>query len=335
LLPLNDPDAVVAAAEAQAEVVAASKRIVTGGLVTNREGAFAVSVVGIEPDKESLISPVAANITKGSYVSPEDGDVIVIGQGLATAMDIDVGDRITMVSNSKNEQSRQRTMTVKGIYDVGVPNVEKATIYVSLAEAQSLVGLEGQVTEIVVSLKQIGQEPGVIDAINAATPGYEVTSWETSIPELKDTLEMKTGVMGVFGTFMIGIVAIGILNLLMMAVFERTREIGVIGALGLKPRQITIIFLLEGILMGVAGAVIGAVLGTAVNMVIGYYGIDYSAFADLTEYTALISGRIYASVVPLKVLKHALTVAIISALAALYPAIQASQREPAEALHYV
>jgi len=335
LYPLADPDSVVLAAESQAGVVAASKRIITGGLVTNREGAFAVSVVGIEPDKESKISPVAANISKGSYVSPEDEDVVVIGQGLATAMNIDVGDRITMVTNSKNEQSRQRTMTIKGIYDVGVPNVEKQTLYISLAEAQALTGLDGQVTEIVVSLKQIGTEQNVIDGINAATPGYEVTSWETSIPDLKDTLEMKTGVMSVFGTFMIGIVAIGILNLLMMAVFERTREIGVIGALGLKPRQITFIFLLEGILIGVAGSVIGAVLGTLINSVLGYYGMDYSAFANLTEYTALISGRIYTSLVPMKVLKHALTVAIISALAALYPAIQASQREPAEALHYV
>jgi len=335
LYPLNDPDAIVEAAAAQPEVIAAAKRIVTGGLVTNREGAFAVSIIGVEPDKESAISPVAANITKGRYITPQDGDMIVIGQGLATAMGIDVGDRITMVGNSKNEQTRQRTMTIVGIYDVGVPNIEKATIYVSLSEAQALFGLDGQVTEVVVSLKQIGQETAVIKAIDASAPGYEVTSWETSIPELKETLEMKTGVMGVFGTFMIGIVAIGILNLLMMAVFERTREIGVIGALGLKPHQITIIFLLEGTLIGVAGAVIGAVLGTIFNSVLGYYGIDYSAFADLTEYTALISGRIYTSFVPLKILQHALTVAFISALAALYPAIQASQREPAEALHYV
>lgn len=335
LLPINNPDSVVQAAEAQPQVIAASKRIITGGLVTNREGAFAVSVIGIEPDKESQVSPVADNISKGRYLNADDGDLIVIGQGLATAMDIDVGDRITMVGNSKNEQTRQRTMTVVGIYDVGVPNVEKATIYISLGEAQQLFGLDGQVTEIVVSLKQIGQEPGVMSAINDTTPGYEVTSWETSIPELKETLEMKTGVMGVFGVFMLGIVAIGILNLLMMAVFERTREIGVIGALGLKPRQITLIFLLEGILIGLAGAVIGAVLGTAVNMILGYYGLDYSAFADLTEYTALISGRIYTDLVPMKVFQHALTVAIISALAALYPAIQASQREPAEALHYV
>lgn len=335
LLPLNDPDAVVRAAEGQPEVVAASKRIVTGGLVTNREGAFAVSIIGIETDKEANITPVAANITKGRYLNPDDGDMIVIGQGLATAMNVDVGDRITMVGNSTHEQTRQRTMTIVGIYDVGVPSVEKAMIYLSLKEAQELFGLEGQVTEVVVSLRQIGEEPQVVRAIHAAAPGYEVDTWENSFPDLKQTMEMKTGVMSYLGVFLLSIAAIGILNLLMMAVFERTREIGIIGALGLKPGQITFLFLLEGILIGLTGAAFGAALGTLINGILSVVGLDYSQFASLTEYTALISGRIYPHVVPLKILQHAVTVAVIAALAALYPALQASQREPAEALHYV
>jgi putative ABC transport system permease protein len=148
-------------------------------------------------------------------------------------------------------------------------------------------------------------------------------------------MDMKTGVMGYFGIFMLGIAAIGILNLLMMAVFERTREIGIVGALGLKPREITILFLLEGILIGLMGAFIGAVVGTLINGILGIYGLNYSQFADLTEYTALINGSIYPQLVPLKVFQHALTVAIIAALASIYPAIEASRREPAEALHYV
>jgi ABC-type lipoprotein release transport system permease subunit len=240
-----------------------------------------------------------------------------------------------MVGNSKNEQTRQRTMTVVGIYDVGVPSVEKSMIYMSLGEAQQLFGLDGKVTEVVISVKQIGQEPGVIKAMNGVVSGYEIETWESSFPELKQTMEMKTGVMSAMGVFMLCIVAIGILNLLMMAVFERTREIGIVGALGLKPREITFLFLLEGILIGVMGAVVGAILGTAINAGLSINGLNYSQFADLTEYTALISGNIYPQLVPLKVLQHSLTVAIIAALAALYPAIQASQREPAEALHYV
>jgi len=332
---LADPDAVVQTAEKDSDVVAATKRIVTGGLVTNREGAFSVSIIGVETDKEALISPVAKNISKGRYLNPDDGDLIVIGQGLATAMNIGVGDRITMVGRSTHEQTRQRTMTLVGIYDVGVPSVEKTTIYMSLIEAQQLFGLDGQVTEVVVSLKQIGQEAGVVNYINANQPDYEVDTWVNTVPELKQTMDMKSSVMNVFGVIMLCVAAIGILNLLMMAVFERTREIGVLGALGLKPREIMIIFLLEGTLIGILGAVLGAILGTIVNGTLGYYGIDYGALADLTEYTALISGRIYSQLVPMKVLQHALTVVIIATIAALYPAFQASQREPAEALHYV
>jgi putative ABC transport system permease protein len=335
LLPLANPDGVVRAAEANPNTVVAAKRIVTGGLVTDREGAFSVSIIGVETDKESRISPVAENISAGRYLNPDDGDLIVIGQGLATAMDITVGDRITMAANSLHEQTRQRTMTVVGIFDVGVPTVEKDTIYMSLAEAQSLFGLDGQVTEIVVSLKQIGQEAPVVAQINKQMPGYEVETWVNSMPELKQTIDMKTSVMSVFGVILIAVAAIGILNLLMMAVFERTREIGIVGALGLKPREITFMFLLEGILIGVMGAVLGTVLGLAITAVLGIVGLDYSQFANLTEYTALITGKIYPEFVPLKVLWHAITLIVIAALAALYPAREAARREPAEALHYV
>ncbi|MDX9993599.1 MAG: hypothetical protein RBS68_16290 [Anaerolineales bacterium] len=231
LTPLTAPDALISAAESHAQVVAAVKRVVTGGIVTNREGAFSVSVIGVETDKEAQISPVAENITVGRYLTAQDGDLIVIGQGLATAMDITVGDRITMVARAVHEQNRQRTMTVVGIYDVGVPSVEKTTVYLSLFEAQQLFGLDGQVTEVVVSLKQIGQEAGVVKHINAARPGYEVDTWVDSFPDLKQTMDMKTASMGVFGIIMLSVVAIGILNSQMMAVFERTREIGVLGAL--------------------------------------------------------------------------------------------------------
>jgi len=335
LLPMENPDAVVLAAEAHPDVVSATKRINTGGMVTNREGAFSVTIVGLEAEKEIQVSPIAQNISAGRFLHPDDGDLIVIGQGLATAMDIEVGDRVTMVANTKHEQTRQRTMTVLGIYDVGVPSIEKNQIYLSLNEAQQLFDLNRQVTEVVVTLDQIGQEPGVVQEINARQPGYEVDTWMTGIPEFKRVMEMDRIVMAIFGVIMLGIAAIGILNLLMMAIFERTREIGVLGALGLKPRQITALFLLEGILIGVMGAVLGAVLGTMINGLFSYYGIDYSQFADITEYTALISGKVYTQLVPFKVLQHALTVTIIAAIAAFYPAREASRREPAEALHYV
>jgi ABC-type lipoprotein release transport system permease subunit len=134
---------------------------------------------------------------------------------------------------------------------------------------------------------------------------------------------------------MMVIVGIGILNLLLMAIYERTREIGILGALGLKPYQISILFVLEGALMGVVGVAAGVALGLLINGVSKVVGMDFSAFTSVSSYMALISGKIYPTWGVDKLLQRTLTVLIITILAALYPAREAAQREPAEALHYV
>jgi len=141
--------------------------------------------------------------------------------------------------------------------------------------------------------------------------------------------------MDVFSIFILLISGIGIFNLLMMAVYERTREIGMLGAIGLRPRQIGLLFVLEGIMIGVVGVLAGIALGLTINFIVGQVGLDFSQFSNITEYMALINGKVYPSLGLEQLPKRAITVAIVSALASLYPAIEAARREPAEALHYV
>ena len=131
------------------------------------------------------------------------------------------------------------------------------------------------------------------------------------------------------------IAGIGILNLLLMAVFERTREIGVLGALGMKPGQISLLFMLEGAMMGLLGVVMGVVLGVVFNAILAQVGIDYSALSGASSFMALISGKIYPTLGLENVVSRSLTSIIIAVLAALYPAREASLCEPAKALHYV
>jgi putative ABC transport system permease protein len=335
LLPLTNDQALVQAAQAQPQVLAAARRINTGGMATTREGAFGVTVVGVEPEQELPVSLVAQEVSAGRYLATDDQDMVYIGQGLATAMGVGVGDRFTLAGRDTHQQMRSRTMTVAGIYDIGMPDIEKRSIYITLGEAQSLYGLNGQVTEIAISLKQIGEEPAVMNALRPSLAGAEITSWQTSFPELEQALATKGGVMNVFSIIMMLIVGIGILNLLLVAIYERTREIGILGALGLKPSQISILFLLEGVLMGLVGVAAGVALGLAFNGIMSQVGFDYSQFSSVTEYTALISGRVYSTWGVDKLLQRTLTVVIITMLAALYPAREAALREPAEALHYV
>jgi ABC-type lipoprotein release transport system permease subunit len=335
LLPLGDDQAIVRAALALPQVEAAARRINTGGLATNREGAFPVSIVGVEPDKELPVSLVAQHAAEGRYLKADDQDMVYIGKGLAKEMSVQVGDSFTLVGRATHQQMRQRTMTVAGIYDVGMPDIEKRTLYISLAEAQNLYDLSGQSTEVAVTLKKLGQEAAVMNALDPDLPTYEITSWQTNFPELQQALDTKGGVMNVFSVIILIIAGIGILNLLLMAVMERTREIGLLGALGMKPRQISWLFVLEGAMIGLVGVAFGVALGMAINGLLGQVGMDFSKFTSVTEYTALINGRVYPTLGMEKIVQRVVTVVIIATLASLLPAREAAQNEPAQSLHYV
>ncbi|MGD0879601.1 MAG: FtsX-like permease family protein [Anaerolineales bacterium] len=335
LLPLANPLAVIKTAQAIPQVLGATQRINTGGLVTNQEGAFAVGITGVQPENELKLNIIGQYVKAGRNLTSADGDSILVGKGLADAMSVQVGDRITLVGRAQHEQMRQRTMTVIGIFDLGMPDIEKQTVYISLAEAQTLYDLNGQSTEVAVFLKQLGQEGPVINAMKPGLPGYEIESFEANYPDLASAINTKGGVMNIFSVVIIAIAGVGILNLLLMAIYERTREIGMLGAMGLKPRQISLLFILEGIMIGLVGVAVGIVFGLAINGLLMKVGLDFGSLSGVTSYMALIKGRIYPTWGTEKLLMRASVVAIISALASVIPAIEAGQREPAEALHYV
>jgi putative ABC transport system permease protein len=336
LLPLTDPDAVLQAALAQQRAIAVSQRIETSGMVSSREGTMPVMIIGVGPEHESAVSLVAENIVQGRYLEASDEDVLLIGQALAKQLEVTVGDRVALVGRATHEQMRRRTMTIGGIYDIGIPEIEKKMVYVSLLEAQILFDLRDQATEVAVYLEHVGQEPLVVEALQAALPGCEVDAWDTLDPSTKQTMEMEDQMMGIFGLIILLIAGVGILNLMLMAVFERTREIGLLAAMGLKRREIVLLFLLEGVLIGLLGALAGGTLGGLVNAYYGQVGLEWAGEStEYSELAALVAGRIYFQVRAGILVQRSLTVVIIAALASLYPAWQASKREPAEALHYV
>ena len=334
LIPLADPLAVVKAAESNPLTLAATQRIHTAGLITSREGAFAVGITGVEPEKELTVNIIGQNVKEGRNLADDDLDSILVGKGLADAMGVKVGDRITLVGRSQHEQMRQRTMTIIGIFDLGMADIEKQTVYISLGEAQALYDVTSS-TEVAIFLERLGEEGVVIKAMKPGLPGYEIESFEANYPDLASAINTKGGVMNVFSVIIIAIAGVGILNLLLMAVYERTREIGVLGAMGLKPNQISLLFILEGIMIGMVGVAVGIVLGLALNGYLMRVGMDFGSMTQAASYMALIKDKVYPTWGIEKLFMRASIIAVISALAALIPAAEAGRREPAEALHFV
>jgi putative ABC transport system permease protein len=139
-----------------------------------------------------------------------------------------------------------------------------------------------------------------------------------------------------FGFIVVSMACIGILNIMLMAVYERTREMGVLAALGMKGRQVMGLFLLEGAMIGAVGAVGGCTLGwlgmLAFNRSGGY---DMSSFTSAGEIYALMGDAFYATINPTSIIQLGLLLVVMAVLASLIPAWQASQREPADSLHHI
>ena len=337
MLPMGDGLDAVATAEELSGIEAVLRHANTGGLVSNREGVFPVSIFGIEPEIEAPVNPIFQEefLVDGRMLQSDDEDVVFIGKGLADAMDVGVGDRISMSGKSTHEEMRQRTMTIIGIYDVNLASLERQGLYISLSEAQHLYDLDNNITEVIIYTEITGKEEPIVETLNASLSSYEITTWHTAIPELSSTVEMKNAIMTGFSVVILGIASIGLFNILLMAIYERTKEIGLLGAIGLKPRQISLLFLYEGIIIGLIGAVVGIIMGYTITFVLGIYGIDYGFAVDMVDYMALMGSIIYPAFDFNLTLQRAGLLALISALAALYPALEASRREPADALHHV
>ena len=177
LLPLDTAtaDAVVAATQAQPQVMSAPKRIVTGGLVSTREGSFPVKITAVEPSLEAPHSLQAESIAAGRFLLDEDRDAVLLRARLGRQTRSQTGHRVTVTGRSKQETMRQRPMTVVGIFDLGMAEAERGMVFITLPEAQGLYNLRDQVTEVAITLQQIGQEATVMPALAAACPALRWT----------------------------------------------------------------------------------------------------------------------------------------------------------------
>ncbi|NTV65586.1 MAG: ABC transporter permease, partial [Oscillochloris sp.] len=322
LLPLADAAMVVQTVRAQPAVLAVTQRINTAGIVSNRGNNLRVSITAIDPDIETALSVQAEHMVQGRFLLSADRDAVVIGQGMADTLQVQVGDRVNLVGRRKNEAMRQHTMTIVGIYSLGMPEIEKSVVYMGLTDAQTLYNLRDQATEAVIFLQQVGGEDSLMQSLQRALPGYEVDTWKTLRPEITQTIQTKLAASTFFGVVILLIAAIGILNLMLMASFERTREMGVLAALGMKGYQIMLLFLAEGGLIGVVGALIGCALGGLLVWWVGQVGISFSGVSGMGEVGALLGNTIYPAISAGDLLSRAMLVVVITAIAALFPAWQ-------------
>ena len=332
-LNLNMKPAAVSQVEQALEgieaVAAWSPRLKFGAMFSNFVETTSIRLNGVLPEREAAAMPMlAARLVQGSAANGlvERGKVL-IPEILARGMKIKVGDTVVLVATNLDGSVNGKTFVVQGVLgDVTGPGGRDG--YVHLEDARELLRMtEAEVSEIAVRLKALEDLEAAKGRVAAALQkGLEAHGWDqlspfANIARMIDLLDLFIRIM------LVGIVLIAIMNVMIMAVYERIREIGTIAAIGTPPRRILALFVAEGLLLGLVGTVIGTVLSLALVYALNLWPVSF-AFG---RQVIVLAPSIAAS----EVLWIGAIVVLVAVIASLQPAWKAARMDPITALRHV
>jgi ABC-type lipoprotein release transport system permease subunit len=300
-------------------------------MLTVRDESVGVQVFGIDPLSEAH-APIREGLVAGDFLTPDDRGGILMGQRLAESLRLAVGQRIVLVVSTADQQPDEATFTIRGLYTTGVASYDETRVFLPLAKAQTFTRTEGHASAILALLHR--QEDADAVAVSLTVPGLSVLTWRDLNQMLLQTMEASTIFLNLMNLVVLAVVAVVIANTLLMAVFERRREMGILAALGMKGRQILTMFVLEAGSLGMAGITLGILLGGLGVAYLARVGLPIGEAAAAGEASNLITyGNIlYARFAPSAWAELSVASLTITLLASLYPAWFAARMEPIEAL---
>jgi putative ABC transport system permease protein len=320
----------------QPEVEAFSPRIKFGGMFSTFVETTNIRLNGVYPDLELKTVPLLpSRLTNGTKKTLEKGE-IWIPELMSKSMKVNLGDTVVVIATNKDGSVNGRQFKVAGVLE-SVTGPGGRDGYIHLEDAMEVLRMgEMEVSEVAIRLKNFGQLHTFSDKLERLLSGEvnkegkpinEVHTWEKLSPFYN--IARMIDVMAFFIKLMlIAVVLVSIMNVMIMAVYERIREIGTIAAIGTLPGKILSMFVLEGLFLGTMGALVGDLIGVIIILILNRVGITF----DFGRETGLV---LSTTIAPFDVLMISIIVIFISVVASLQPAFKASRMEPIKALRHV
>ncbi len=325
---IADPQTIASQIAAMAPVKAASPRLFASGIVNTGEDTYGVRIIGIDPASPAS-APYRDGLVTGTFLQPEDNSGILVGLALADKIGLKAGEQVSLLINTSNGDTDQQNFTVRGIFSTKIPSYDETTVFLPLAKAQTFAQAGNHASIIFVLLNDSQQTDTVAQAIQSTQ--YKVQTYQ-QLNSLLVTFDTFANVLlFFFYLIVLGITATVIVNTLIMSVFERTREIGIMSAIGMKSGRIMTLFFAESGLLAIGGILMGLVLGGIMVFYATKYGIYLGGNYGVTG--ILMGERLYGYLTVSDTVTLTITAFVVTLLAALYPALLAARMEPVEALH--
>jgi lipoprotein-releasing system permease protein len=298
---------------------------------------------GVDPTLEPRVSTIHDHIIQGQFNSLQAGEFgIILGHDLARAMGVRTGDKITLITPHVSPTPagvipRLKRLNVVGIFEIGMYEYDSALAIMNIEDAAKLFRIPNQVTGLRLKLDDVFQAPSITrDIMNTLSPEYRAVDWTYQHANFFRALKTEKTVMFVILLLIVAVAAFNIVSTLIMMVTDKQADIAILRTLGMTPGDIMVIFMVQGVLIGIFGTLLGIIGGVTLALNVE----NIIAFIESLLGYAILSPEVYyISSIPSDlrwddVTVIGITAFVLSLLSTLYPSWRAAQTRPAEALRY-
>lgn len=327
----NGP-AVLKTISALPQVKIASPRSITTGMLATASGSSGVQINGVIPDLEYKTSQLAAKIIEGKPFDTARKNQVIIGKKLANKMKLKAGAKLVLTLTDTAGNLVSGAFRVAAIYRSDNAPLDEKNVYVDIRDLNNLLNLHGSFHEIAILLKNDEDVISVQELLKQKFPGYQVENWREISPETDLLVKTTSQYSYIIMVIIMVALAFGIINTMLMAVLERTREIGMMVALGTSRLRIFLLILTETILITITGTPIGILTGWLVISYFNKHGLDISGMGGEMMSSFGFGTMIYPEFPIDKLFGVLVIVSSTALISCLLPAVKALRLRPSEAL---
>jgi ABC-type lipoprotein release transport system permease subunit len=310
-------------------------RIVARALVSSARGSEGVELQGVDWTREARLSAHVREVRIGKHPSPDDDRGILIGEKLADRLKVKVGSKVRVMAQRADGEIGAELYRVRGIFHSLSPAISRHRVLVGETSARKLLGVGDVAHQIVIQLERAGDADDVAARLRLELGGsYEVLSYGDLLPALRNIERLADLFVWIAALFIYGLVGLGILNTLLMSVLERTREFGVLRAVGTRPARVVAQVLGESFWIATLSGAVGLAAGLALTWYGAHHAILTIGGGEALEYGgAILRSGVKTRFSLIQALRATSLVYVMVLVTALYPAWRVARLPPARALH--
>lgn len=332
---LSNSNQMIAQLEGNEKVAAVAKRSLNNGMLATSKGSRGVQIRGVLPEQEKALTKLDQKLVDGAYFDAvKKKNPIIISERLAEKMGLKVKSKLVLTFQGLDGELTSAAFKVVGLYRMGNAIFEEMNVFVQQSDLSRLLGDEQMVHEVALLAHNTEDIPTIQEQLKADYPEALVENYREVSPDV-DLYESQMALSTYIVIFIVMLALIfGIINTMLMAVLERTRELGMLMAVGMKRMQVFLMIVVETLCLGMLAAPVGLLLGYLTVSYYGAVGVDLSAYSEGMDKFGM-SDMVYTSLGLAEFFKVAMAVAITAVLGAIYPARKATKLKPVEAIRKI